>query len=92
MKIQLGTFFKIITKILKEVFQKKYLKYHALVITVSSLMIFLTSQGYITFKTEDHKISKNTELRDMFHQNRSQHHLDEANKNWAEKFFNISFD
>jgi hypothetical protein len=54
--------------------------------------IFLEQQGYISYSTKDNDIARNTMLRDMFHQNRSQHHLDEANKNWAEKFFNISFD
>ena len=82
---------KTLLDIFFNIFNKKYLKYHAIVIVTVAGIIYINMKD-ISLSTQDHKIAKNTALRDMFHQQRSQTHKDEAEKNWANKFFNINFD
>lgn len=82
---------KTLLDIFSNMFQKKYLKYHAIVVVTVAGIIYMNTSG-MALSTQDHKIAKNTALRDMFHQQRSQTHKDEAEKNWANKFFNINFD
>ena len=82
---------KTLLDIFSKIFEKKYLKYHAIVLVAIAGIIYMNQSG-MSMSTQDHKIAKNTALRDMFHQQRSQTHKDEAEKNWADKFFNIRFD
>ena len=63
------------------------LKVFLIIVIVLGLINFLGS----SLSTRDSKIAQNTELRDMFHQTRSEEHLRSAEKNWMEKFFNINF-
>jgi hypothetical protein len=72
----------------------KHIKIYFGILAFVTLGLVLERFGYISFSTKDHKISQNTELRDMFQSEArsADSHQRSAEQNWMDKYFNIKTD